>query len=125
MTYNKVTQVCGLDSRDLPKNILNEAELQEGSTTKYTSTSDYVVETNGQEVTIKFIRRGALSAYTQVCVDLEATLTENAVVGDLGNPNNADLKYSNFHILLVLYIQIYTLYYAHKHFEKHFVPSMD
>ena len=93
LTYSKIKKVYGVKS-DGTSVVLKEAELKEGSTTEYTSTSDYVIEENGQEVTIKFIRRGALSAYTQVCVDLEATLNENAVVGDLGNPNNADLKYS-------------------------------
>ncbi|MGM9977913.1 MAG: SpaH/EbpB family LPXTG-anchored major pilin [Clostridium sp.] len=91
LTYSKITRVYGV-KEDGSSVVLNEAEL---SSTEYTSTSDYVIERNGQEVTIKFIRRGALSDYTQVCVDLEATLNESAVVGDEGNPNNADLKYSN------------------------------
>ncbi|MDY4077894.1 MAG: SpaH/EbpB family LPXTG-anchored major pilin [Clostridium sp.] len=93
LTYSKVKRVYGVKS-DGTSVVLNEAELKEGSTTEYTSTSDYVTEADGQAVTIKFIRRGALSDYTQVCVDLEATLNESAVVGDSGNINNADLKYS-------------------------------
>ncbi|MDY4079482.1 MAG: SpaH/EbpB family LPXTG-anchored major pilin, partial [Clostridium sp.] len=94
LTYSKITRVYGV-KEDGSFVVLNEAELKEGSTTEYTSTSDYVIEADGQTVTIKFIRRGALSDYTQVCVYLETTLNENAVVGDEGNPNNADLKYSN------------------------------
>ncbi|MDY4077892.1 MAG: SpaH/EbpB family LPXTG-anchored major pilin [Clostridium sp.] len=89
LTYNKVLRVYGI-KEDGSSVVLNEGLPVD----KYDVNTDYIIEVDGQNITIKFVKRGALGDYTQVCVDLEATLNENAVVGDEGNPNNADLKYS-------------------------------
>ena len=89
LTYNKVLRVYGI-KEDGSSVVLNEGLPVDN----YDVNSDYIIKIDGQNITIKFVKRGALGDYTQVCVDLEATLNENAVVGDLGNPNNADLKYS-------------------------------
>ena len=89
LTYNKVLRVYGI-KEDGSSVVLNEGLPVDN----YDVNTDYIIEVDGQNITIKFVKRGALGDYTQVCVDLEATLNENAVVGDEGNPNNADLKYS-------------------------------
>lgn len=94
LTYVQVAKVYGVKA-DGTAVVLNAAQFKDESKTEYTATSDYVVEQVGQVVTIKFIRRGAMGDYTQVYVDLEATLNENAVIGGAGNPNSSTLKYSN------------------------------
>lgn len=94
LTYKEVTKVYAVKTNgDVV--VLNAAQFEDEAKTKYTATSDYVVERDGQVVTIKFIRRGAMDDYTQVYVDLKATLNENAVIGGDGNPNSSTLKYSN------------------------------
>ena len=94
LTYEEVAKVYAVKTNgDVV--VLNAAEFTDETKTEYTATSDYVVERDGQVVTIKFIRRGAMDDYTQVYVDLKATLNENAVIGGAGNPNSSTLKYSN------------------------------
>ena len=94
LTYKEVTKVYAVKTNgDVV--VLNAAQFEDEAKTKYTATSDYVVERDEQVVTIKFIKRGAMDDYTQVYVDLKATLNENAVIGGAGNPNSSTLKYSN------------------------------
>ena len=57
--------------------------------------TDYVVEQDGQNMTITFNDMTALTEGDEIRIEYAATVNENAIVGVKGNPNKVYLEYSN------------------------------
>ncbi len=60
-----------------------------------TKGTDYTVTVDGQKVTIDFINFKQYAKDAEITIKYTATVNENAIVGVEGNPNAADLTYSN------------------------------
>jgi len=87
LTFNEITEVYGVDS-DGKTTLLVEGETDGDG-------KNYIIREDEQEVTVAFYNKDLIEAFDQIRIVLKATLNEDAVIGDTGNPNHADLEYSN------------------------------
>ncbi|HHZ06018.1 MAG TPA: SpaH/EbpB family LPXTG-anchored major pilin [Clostridiales bacterium] len=86
LTYKDVVSVKGI------KEDGSEVALSKGAGS---DGKNYVVRADGQKVTVAFYNKAAIADCKFVRIELTATLNDKAVIGDKGNPNHADLEYSN------------------------------